>query len=176
MKTKIKTVIIMLILFSACPAGAVIWTEGYHQMVAGENYGESAIYNDVKLDIFGGDILHVYAFNSTTTNWYEGQMYYFLAHDNSVVNIYGGGLLIGLGAGDNSQVNLYAYDIQYHLTGGHWDDGWIEGRYLVTNNYFAFDLWGQDTYSHIRTVPEPTTLFLLGLGGLLLRTIKNKSI
>ena len=168
MKTKIGTIIISLILFFNCPSNAVIFTEGYHQMIPGEVYGESSIYNDVRLDIYGGDIAYLWTFNDTITNWYEGEMGYFVTHDNSIANILGGKILIGLGADGDSQINLYAYDIQHHLTGGHWDTGWVEGRYYVTDNYFSFDLWGQDTYSHINIVPEPTSALLLALGVLFL--------
>jgi hypothetical protein len=190
MKTKIKTVIIMLILFSACPARAVMWTEGYHQMVAGENYGESAIFNDVKLDIFGGDISYVDAFNSTITNWYDGEMCYFNARDNSIVNIYGGELSSCLGAGDNGVINLYhssliegislhdnailnlhAYDVIHHTTGGFYSDGWIEGRYILDNHHFVIDMVG-DSFSHISIVPEPATLLLLGLGTMFVKRRK----
>jgi hypothetical protein len=171
MKTKIKIEIIVLILFSVCPVkAATIWTEGYHQMIPGGIYGESSIYNDVRLDIYGGQISHVFAFNTTLTNWYDGQMYYFYARDNSIVNIFGGRASDFLNATDNSQINLHAYDVTYdditHV---------IEGYYYKDNSHFWFELLhGQETYSHIRVVPEPSTLFLLGLGCLLLKIGKNK--
>jgi hypothetical protein len=170
METKIRTVIITLILFYTCPAGAVIWTEGYHQMVPGESYGESAIYNDVRLDIYGGSIIYVVAYDSTITNWYDGQMNYFAAGGNSIVNIYGG-FMNRLDIGENAILNLNAKDVQYHPTGGYWNGGWIEGKYL-NNNYFDFDVRNENALSHITVVPEPSTLFLLGLGCLLLRRKK----
>lgn len=166
MKTK-AIITILVLFFGTYPAkGDVIWTEGHHEINDGDSYFELEIYNDVTLDIFGGDIYYVFAFDSTITNWYDGQMTYFVSNDNSIANIYGG-ILFGLGSGENSQINLYAYDIQHHLTGGHWDSGWVEGRYFMTNRHFEFDLWGQDTYSHINIVPEPATILLLGLGSII---------
>jgi len=149
-----------------------VWESGHHEIFDGDVYAEIGIYNDVRLDIFGGDIGYVWAFNDTITNWYGGQMNYFVANDNSIVNIYGGTINIGLGGGDNSEINLYAYDISITHTGGHWDVGQVTGKYYANDTSFIFDLWGPDTYLHINIVPEPATFLLLALGVLGIRRRK----
>ncbi len=165
MKTKvIITFLAISILCGANPVQAdVVWTEGHHQINDGDVYGELGIYNDVVLDIFGGDIFYVFAFDSTITNWYDGQIDYLRANDESIVNIYGGSILDFLYAGDSSQIYLYAYNVTYNdIT------HFIEGNYCQDDSYFSFELLhGQDTYSHITMIPEPTTMLLLGLGGLI---------
>jgi len=110
MKTKvIITFILILLLCGVNPAQAdVVWTEGHHEINDGDVYGEIVILNDVTLDIFGGDIGYVMSFDNTLTNWYDGQMDYLRANDESIVNIHGGTIFDFLYAGDSSQINLYA--------------------------------------------------------------------
>ncbi len=160
--------LILLSIGSPLIAGTV-WETGHHEIYDGDSYAEIEIYNDVLLDIFGGDIGYVWAFDVTRTNWYDGEMTYFVVNDNSIANIYGGDLVGGLAAVDSSTINLYAHDIVITDTGGRWDIGQVTGTYNLNNEDFIFDLWGSDTYTHINTIPEPTTLLLLSLGGLLLR-------
>ncbi len=169
MKTRLFTVLAILILCGVCHVQAEIWTEGYHQINPGEVYGEVGIYNDVRLDIFGGEMYYLFSFDTTLTNWYSGQMSYLRANNDSVVNIFGGNLLDFLYAGESSQINLYAYDVTYNDV-----THFIEGNYYKDNSHFSFELLhGQDTYSHIVVVPEPSTMFLLSLGYLLLRNRKK---
>jgi hypothetical protein len=183
-----KVVFALLILLSIrSPLTAEVWTSGHHEIYDGDPYGEVLIYNDVQLDIFGGDLVYVWAYDNTITNWYDGEMGYFVAHDDSIVDIYGGKVLITLGADansvvnlyssdliemvslwDNSVLNLYAYDVIHHATGGYSDDGWIEGKYILDDTEFSIDLI-KDSFSNINIVPEPSTLLFFSLGGLILR-------
>ena len=175
MKTTVMITILIFSVFLGIPTtqADVVWTEGYHEINTGDIIHERvSIYNDVHLNIYGAGCGYLETFNTTITNWYNGEINYLLTNDNSIVNIYGGELDIGLGASDNSQINLYANEIQYHPTGGHWDNGWIGGRYSISNKHFDFDLWGQNTYSHLNFVPEPSTLLLLGIGCLFLKRKK----
>jgi len=168
MKTKvIKTILVILILCGVNPVPAdTVWTEGHHEINDGDIYGEIWMYNDCMLDIFGGDIFRLAAYDTTITNWYDGEMNYLWTRDDSIVNIFGGSL-DRFDPGENGLVNLYAYDVIHHTTGGYWDGGWIEGKYLIDDSYFNFDIPGEFAVTHINIVPEPGTLFLLGLGILL---------
>jgi hypothetical protein len=167
MKTKVIITILALLSCGVYPVRAdTVWTEGYHKINAGEVYGEVWIQNDVKLDIFGGNISQLGALNNTITNWYGGQMGYLLTRHNSIVNIFGGKLNFLVPYEENSQINLYAYNVTLNeLT------RIVEGNYYKDDSHFSFMLNNSKAYSHITVVPEPSTLFLLGIGCLFLRHI-----
>jgi hypothetical protein len=211
MKTKTMAIIIMILLAGVCPVRAVIWSEGYHQINDGDTYALIGIYNDVKLDIFGGDINILDTYNTTLTNLYNGKMELLQTHNNSVVNIHGGlleylsaggsnvtnvyggqlggllmggnsvvnlhgGLLDGFAADGNGILNFYAYDVIYYPTGGSWNAGWVEGKYISDNSYISFDLGDDSAFSHITIIPEPMTIFLFGLGGLFIRRKRKEKL
>jgi len=168
MKTKaIITFLVVLIMCAANPAQAdTVWTEGHHEINSGDVYGEIWMSNDCTLDIFGGDIYRLAAYDTTVTNWYDGKMDELWSNGDCVINIYGG-ILGELAAIENSSINLSAYDVVITHTGGIWDDGQVIGKYYYDDTSFIFDLWGQDSYTHVNVIPEPSTLLLSGLGSFL---------
>jgi len=167
MKAKLFTILVVAMMLGVCPVkGDTVWTEGHHEIVDGNVFGEIWMYNDCTLDIFGGDIGRLAAYDTTFTNWYDGEMDTLWTRDDSIVNIFGG-QLGGLSSQHNSVVNLCAYDIVFEPSGGH-DDGWIYGKYYADDSPFAIHL-GADTYVHVNIIPEPTTLLLLSIGGPFLR-------
>jgi hypothetical protein len=172
MKKKISTTLAILMLCAVCPALAdTVWTEGYHEINDGDVYGEIWMYNDCTLDIFGGDIYRLAAYDTTITDWYNGEMDVLWVNDESIVNIYGG-TLSELAAIEDGQINLCAYDIVHTTTGGHYGIGQVMGYYYSDSSYFSFDLGNLETYSHINIIPEPATLLIMTFGGLFLR--KNR--
>jgi hypothetical protein len=158
----------MIVLCVVCPVRAdTVWDSGHHEIVDGDVYGELYLENDCTLDILGGDIYRLAAYNTTVTNWYDGQMDALWARNDSVINIFGGNLDF-LWAAENSCVNLSAYDVVVTNTGGIYDQGYAAGYFYSNNEPFYFDI-SQDTYLHINTIPEPATLLLLGIGSILFR-------
>ena len=154
MKTKICLMIIAIILLGAASVQAdTVWTSGHHEIIDGDVYGEIYIYNDVTLDILGGDVYKLETFDITVTNRDAGEITELFTHDESIVNIHGG-QLSRLQATNNSVINLYAYDVIHTTTGGYWDAGQLTGKYLNDNSNFVFDLH-YTAYPHITIIPEP---------------------
>jgi len=168
MKTKaIITILAILILCGRNPLQAdTVWTEGHHEINDGDVYGEIWMYNDCTLDIFGGNVARLGTFDTSLTDWHGGSMIELVMHGNSIVNILGGSFS-RLDIGENSVLNLYAYDVVIHTTGGYWDGGWIEGKYVVDDTYFDFDIRGESAIPYIKIIPEPSTLILFSLGSFL---------
>jgi hypothetical protein len=162
----------MIVLCVACPVQAdTVWDSGHHEILNSETYGEIWMYNDATADMWGGDVFQLGALDSSRFNMFAGTMDIILLQDNSIVNIYGGTLgSLGIYTDENGLVNLYAYDVLYHFPPS--DIGWMEGKYIGNGQHFSFYV-SEAGASHINIVPEPTTLFLFGLGGLLTRKIRR---
>ena len=157
-----------MVFFVLCPVRAdTVWESGHHEIFEDDIYNEIWMYDDATADMFGGDVFKLEAFDTTAFDMLGGEMDLLYIHDSSNINIHGG-ILGALGATGNSLVDLYAYDVIYHSMGGHFDRGWVEGKYLVNDLFFTFDLNHVDTFSHVNIVPEPATLLLMSFGTLIL--------
>ena len=62
-----------------------------------------------------------------------------------------------------SVINIYGYDLFKSDSGGNNGVGWVSG-YWMDDVAFNIDFYGSETYSHIVLIPEPLTIWLLGLG------------
>lgn len=99
---------------------------------------------------------------------YYGSIGFLALYEDAVANEYWGEVGI-LCAYDSSIFNLRVDDpasVVWHSTGGAYDCGYLE--YTIENIARKIEL-GENSAAHINIVPEPATIFLFGLGGLLIR-------
>jgi len=153
------------------PAKAdTVWDYGHHEINIGDMYGEIWMHNDATADMFGGYVQQLGTLDSSEFDMFGGTIYRMLIRYDSSVNIHGGTISsLIIYEDENGVINLYAHDVTYYPTGGPvYNLSWIDGYYNQGNIYFSYDISGSDM-SNINVVPEPTTILLLGLGGLILR-------
>ena len=176
--------------------GEETWVYMYNDASAeiiGGTIHEFYMYNNTTADITGGHIsivwgqdtssVNVYAGSdisllrpndSSTSNVYDGTVDYLFALGYSNTSIYGG-FFDEIAAEDFSSVNLYVESYDWNPTGGARDGGLLTGIWLESTESFSIDLVSEGTINHLNFVPEPTTLFLFGIGGLIvLKKVRNK--
>lgn len=157
------------------PSGAI--TPGYGL------YG----YNDSRINIFGGSVGYwLRAYDSTRVEISSGWITYYLsAYGSSEVTVSGGSIGDSIFAGydspDDSVITFVGSDFAvdgetfgYGELSSIWGGGnWGEPRRRLTGTLASGVLLDNDFYiggdSRIVLVPEPGTVLLLGLGGLMLR-------
>jgi len=168
-RKEILAIFAVVMLVGHCPIRAVThWENGHYEVVDGDYFDEILMHRDSTADIWGGQVDEMVTFQNSILNMFGGTISGLFTEDDSTINIYGG-TLGHLASAGFSSVYLYAYDVIHTTTGGRWNDGQVMGKYYADDSDFLFDLKYQDTYSHITVVPEPTTLLLLSLGGLMIR-------
>lgn len=191
-RKEILLIVSVLGLYGTCPAKAdLVFESG--RSTFDDSYPlthEVWVINNAVLDVVGGEIVKLGTAGFATVNVYSGTIEWLWSGepmgDKSVVNIWGGdidrlmayedtvanlwaGAVNWVAADEDAMVNLYAYDVRVHLPAAHYEPAWLEGKFIIDDSYFAFDLAGPGTLSHINIVPEPATVMLLGLAGILLR-------
>ncbi len=177
MKTKIITLMAMIFLLGSHLVRAdLVFDSGYNTFDDDDPYyAEVWVINDAHLDVLGGSMGKLELTDFATANLYDGQILSGLyIQDTTTVSIHGAAFDI-FAAGEDSQAYLYAYDVTYHPTGGLGDEGWIEGTYYSNDTPFTFSFYTEASYSHINIVPEPCTLVLVVLGGLISRNHLHKT-
>lgn len=156
----------------------------------GDDYDIVSVYDTppvpTVVHIFGGSIITLRTYDSSSANIHDGQIKgsietrnsstvnihggnidldYLAVSDLGTLNIYAGNLLVGNSPyfSESSTVNIYGYGFNY--------DGFLLTGFLSDDSSFLIREVSFSDYSHMNliVIPEPTTVLLFGLGGLLLR-------
>ena len=147
------------------------------------------MYDSSTLNIYGGTVgLFLYTHDSSTVNLYAGLLGISYIFDSSTVNVYAGHVedwIHNIVVEPTATVNIYGYGFEY-TPYGYWMEpigGIGEGWWITKLTGYSFNgapiiiegLPDPATNDNINLIPEPTTVLLLGLGGLaLLRKPRNK--
>lgn len=148
---------------------------------------EVQAHNSSTINISGGSISGLLLYNnanatiSQNANIYSAAAYSGIINMNGgtisclaavggspVVNLRGGAITDYLGADSFALVNVFGYNLAKTDLGGKFGYGQVSG-FWQDGLAFAINLGGPEAYSHINLVPEPATLLLISIGGLLLR-------
>ena len=185
-----KTVIFILIVLGVgnVQGSIVEFTEDWviHE---GDEYDIVSILNDAIVGMTGSEVWGIHAKESSTFNLFDGVAHRVYAESSSSIYIYGGTIDRSLNVAGSSTVSLfggeefgdvaifdsevlkiYGYGFEYQPAGagsgmlsGYWLDGTpFSGMYLRM-------LPEPFPGSQIVLIPEPSTLFLLLLGGLVVK-------
>jgi len=155
--------------------------------ITGGWISEFYMLNDTTADITGGEIgqllcydtseVFVYEpsvidlikpFESATVDIYGGTITTVLAEDSSHTSIYSASIA-EIGARDLSTVNLYTASYEVDPIGGTFGNGLLIGTWLYGGS-FSIDLVAEETINHLNFIPEPSTMILFVMGGLILRS------
>jgi hypothetical protein len=147
--------------------------------IAGGNIYVAASVDYANMKISGGSTELLEAVDDSHMNIWGGSVAsQFIIQDRANVNIYGGDFSF-IRARNAPTINIYGYDFEYNNFAGNYGDGQLTGKWS-NGNSFAIDLYfetatGERTYPHLSFVltPEPATVLLLGVGGVLLRIRKS---
>jgi hypothetical protein len=154
--------------------------------IEGGSASSFELYDSSTLNAYGGHVSVFFtAHDYSVVNVYEGSFFDIALADHSTVNIYGAGLATPEGAfyfSASATVNIYGYDFEYNPR-WRWSDDLIHGPRWVSNltgrgfDGIPIEITGiadPSKYPNIHLIPEPTTLLMLGLGGLGLLRIRGR--
>jgi len=174
MKAKIFTVVVVIVLSVVIPARGLdvdFYEDGVIQN--GDEYYYANVYNDAMVDVTGGFVYYLHAYDTSTLNIFSGSdMRYLKLKDLSTAHLHGGLIEHVLSLDDTGTAHFYGYDFHFDSLGGSAGQGFLTG-YWVDSSPFEINLhhWNQsNTYNLIfHEIPEPSSLILFALGTFLLK-------
>jgi hypothetical protein len=133
------------------------------------NSGSSAVFN-----IYSGANINNFTVGPFAYASISGGNIQTLNVSSGITNLTGGNIANYLIA--YTETNIYGYGFNYNVSAGAYGGGQLTGFWLDDTpfvidlkNYGGGDEPIYSTYDNLNLVPEPATLALFGLGGLLLR-------
>ena len=177
---------VMFFLFSSMPqysfANTVVWdVNGIYEIGSGKewwNITNLTTHNNVIVKMYeGGGVSYFWMYDNSEFTMYEGSVNYLYLNDNATASYFAGAgpFNIDINSVSTAQVKLYAEFDHFEPYDPYNDPlgpGNVYGYWLSNDMSFNINLVGQGAFSHIQFIPEPATLFLLGLGGMILRKRK----
>ncbi|MFA5423105.1 MAG: PEP-CTERM sorting domain-containing protein [Phycisphaerae bacterium] len=166
-------VLLLLILSVSSFAGDPIeWTSGDYELR--DSVTQLTTRNDVTVSMYqGGTVSWFYMYDDSEVTLYEhgASISYLYLHGSNTATFYGGYIgNIYVDPASTPEIYLNAYDVEffngpYPEIKGYWYD------IPLGLNFFSIDLEDTDdsAFSYFHVIPEPATLALFALGGLLLR-------
>jgi len=169
-----KTAIIAIIMFLSVglcnvQASSPPWGGDGHYTFGDEDpfFPQGSIFDFATVEITGGSFGELGCYQESTVNMIDGiATIGFAARDNSTINLYGGSIY-AIDILDSPNVNLFVDSYIFNpdsFLG--WDQ--VAGTWLNDNGNFDI-LIREGQFQYINIVPEPCTVAVLALGGLLLR-------
>lgn len=144
----------------------------YIELSGGNIADDIYLYETSKIKLQSGVIQDNLQLYDSSEGWvYNGTILGNLGvHNSSILSLYGGNTDYVLWADGSSTVNIYGHDLALTSTGGTIGFGQISG-WWENQMAFAISLDSATTYTHLvlHEIPEPSTLLLLGVGGMLIR-------
>jgi len=179
-KSKSVVYFILLLIIPAANTSAHIvdmveWFEGDYEMGFGKEWvtlSDLSIYNDVTVSMYdGGVVSWFYMYDNSQLTAYPNvasPLSYLYLYESSEAIFYNstGPIQIYFDSGNSANLYLHAYNV---TSLENVDSINLRGNWLANGLTFDIDIFGDEDLSQVHIVPEPTTLALFALGGLLLR-------
>jgi|GEM_PF-4087699 len=90
MKTKILSMIVVILSCSFSAHADEFWYSGHHDIIDGDIYNEIWMYNDSSATMWGGDVFKIETFGISSFDMHDGEMDILTTHNDSMISIYGG--------------------------------------------------------------------------------------
>ncbi|MCX5636063.1 MAG: PEP-CTERM sorting domain-containing protein [Planctomycetota bacterium] len=160
----------MITLLGVCPVKAdIVWTSGHHEVANGDFYDVIRMRNNATLDILGGEIHELYVKDLNIIDMYAGLLGIVVSSPESKVHLWGGNIQTVVAGLDT--VHIYGYDFVWTPEDFIPQRGTLTGFWADSTPFSIYlrDCPPSSGNVVLHTIPEPTSLLLLGLGVLFLR-------